>query len=56
MKRALLLSFVFVPVLLGMGAASGRRSRRGLIRLLASLFVFEVLYALFLYYVYLRMA
>jgi hypothetical protein len=56
MKRALLLSIAFVPVLLGMHAAAARRPRRGFRRLLASLVVFDVLYALFLYYVFLRMA
>ena len=56
MKRALLLSIVFVPVLLGMHAAAGHRPRRGFRRLLASLLVFDVLYALFLYYMFLRMA
>jgi hypothetical protein len=54
MKRALLLSFVFVPVLLGMRAA-GRGPRRGLVRLLAALVVADVLYAVFLYYLYLRL-
>jgi hypothetical protein len=55
MKRALLLSIVFVPILLGMRAAGVRRPRHGLVRLLASIIAFDVLYALFLYYLYLRM-
>lgn len=54
MSKALLLSIVFVPVLLGMWAASARRARAGLRRLLAAVLVFDGLYALFLYYLYLR--
>lgn len=52
--KALLLSIVFVPVLLGMWAASARRARSGLARLLAAMLAFDVLYAAFLYYVFLR--
>jgi len=54
MTSALLLSVTFVPVLLGMLAAGSRRPRRGLLRLLASVLAFNLLYALFLYYFYLR--
>lgn len=54
MGKALLLSLVFVPILLGMRAASARRARGGLLRLVAAWLAFDGLYALFLYYVYLR--
>jgi hypothetical protein len=52
--KALLLSLVFVPVLIGMKAASVRRARAGFARLLAAVLAFDGLYALFLYYLYLR--
>ena len=54
LSKALLLSLVFVPILLGMRAASARRARGGLLRLVAAVLAFDGLYALFLYYVYLR--
>jgi hypothetical protein len=52
--KALLLSVVFVPILLGMWAASARRARSGLVRLVAAVFLFDGVYALSLYYLYLR--
>ncbi len=52
--KVLLLSVVFVPVLLGMLAARSPRPRRGLRRLIAAFLGFDVAYAAFLYYVYLR--
>jgi len=55
MKRALLLLFVVVPVLIGMRAAAGRGPRRSLGRLLAALAVADVVYALFLYYLFFRL-
>jgi hypothetical protein len=51
MFRQLLLSIVVVPVLLGIQAAKGRRERAGLVRLLALLLTFDVLYWVMLYYV-----
>ena len=52
--KALLLSVVFVPVLLGMWAASARRARGGLLRIVAAVLAFDGLYALLVYYLYLR--
>jgi hypothetical protein len=54
LSKALLLSIVFVPVLLGMWAASARHARRGLLRLIVAVLAFDVVYAAFLYYVFLR--
>ena len=55
MSKALLLSIVFVPVLLGMRAARGRLPpRRALARLLLQFVLFALGYAAFLKYVYLR--
>ncbi len=54
MSKALLLSIVFVPVLLGMLAAGGSRPRRGLRRLVLAVLAFDLVDAAFLYYVYLR--
>lgn len=54
MSKALLLTVVFVPVLLGMWAASARRAGGGLRRLLLAVLAFDVVYAAFLYYVFLR--
>jgi hypothetical protein len=52
--KALLLSLVFVPVLIGMKAASLRNARAGLTRLVLGVLAFQAFYALFLYYIYLR--
>jgi len=52
--KALLLSVVFVPLLIGMKAASVRRARAGLVRLLLAVLAFDGLYGFFLYYLYLR--
>ncbi len=54
MSKALLLTIVFVPVLLGMWAASARRAGPGLRRRLLAVLVFDAAYAAFLYYVFLR--
>lgn len=54
MAKAILLSVVVVPVLLGLRAASDRRPRRGLVRLLTLVLLFDVLYAAALYYLYLK--
>jgi hypothetical protein len=54
LSKALLLSVVFVPILLGMRAASARRARAGLVRLAVTVLLFDLAYALFLYYVYLK--
>lgn len=54
LSKALLLSLVFVPLLLGMQAASARRARSGLVRLVLGVLAFDGLYALSLYYLYLR--
>ncbi len=54
MSKALLLSVVFVPVLLGMWAASARRAGAGLRRLVLAVLAFDLAYAAFLYYVFLR--
>ena len=50
MGKAVLFSIVIVPVLLGMQAATTRRFRRGLWRMLASVLAFDVLFVLLLYY------
>jgi hypothetical protein len=54
LSKALLLTIVFVPALLGMAMASARRPRRGLRRLVVAVLAFDVAYAAFLYYVFLR--
>jgi len=54
LSKALLLTIVFLPVLLGMWAAASRRAGRGLRRLVLAVLVFDAVYAAFLYYVFLR--
>ncbi len=54
LSKALLLSVVYVPILLGMLAAGNPRPRRALRRLVLAFFAFDLVYAAFLYYVYLR--
>ncbi len=54
MSKALLLSIVFVPILLGMWAASARRAGSGVRRLVLAVLGFDLVYAAFLYYVFLR--
>ncbi len=48
------MTIAFVPILLGVRAASSRRERRGLRRLLLAVLAFDAAYAVFLYYVFLR--
>jgi hypothetical protein len=50
MGKALLLTVVFVPVLLGILAARERRPQRGLLQLLVMTFAFNVAYFVLLYY------
>jgi hypothetical protein len=54
LSKALLLTIVFVPVLLGVWAASSRRAGRGLRRLVLAVLAFDAVYAAFLYYIFLR--
>jgi len=54
MFKLLLISFVVVPVLLGMHAATGPRGRRGLPYLLALVLAYDALYWVLLYYLRLR--
>ena len=54
MFKILLISIVIVPVLLGMQAARTRNGQRGLLLLLASVFTYDVLYMLMLYYLRVR--
>ena len=54
MSKALLTTIAFVPVLLGVRAASSRRAGRGLRRLILAVLLFDAAYAAFLYYVFLR--
>jgi hypothetical protein len=54
LSKALLLTIVFVPVLLGMWAASARRAGSGLRRLVLAVLAFDLVYAVFLYYLFLR--
>lgn len=55
MAKALLLTIVYAPVMIGVLAATSRSPSRGLRLLLAAVIGFDVFYALFLYYGYLRM-
>jgi hypothetical protein len=50
MFKALLISVVIVPVLLGMVAATNRRQRRGLPQLALFVVAYNVFYVLLLYY------
>lgn len=50
MGKALLLTVVFVPVLLGIVAARMRSLRRGVLQLLVMTFAFDLAYLIFLYY------
>jgi hypothetical protein len=50
MGKALLVTVVLVPVLLGMWSARTRGLRRGLQNLLVMLIVFDVAYLVLLYY------
>jgi hypothetical protein len=54
MSKALLMTIAFVPILLGVWAASSRREGHGLRRLLLAVLAFDAAYAAFLYYVFLR--
>lgn len=55
MRKVVLISVVLVPVLLGLYAGMSRSGRRGLVRLVTLVLLFDTLYALTLYYVYLRL-
>jgi hypothetical protein len=50
MFKTLLMSVVFMPVLLGMLAATFGGRRRGLLQLLTLVLVYDVLYVLMLYF------
>ena len=54
MFKLLLISIVVAPVLLGMRAAASRSRRRGLLMLVASVLVYDVLWVLMLYYLRIR--
>jgi hypothetical protein len=56
MRKAILLSAVIGPILLGLIAATDRRPKRGLARLAASVALFEFAHGLVLYYVWLRLS
>ena len=50
MFKAVLISVVIVPVILGMQAGTSRRVRRGAPLLLAFLLAYDVMYVALLYY------
>jgi hypothetical protein len=50
MFKGVLVSVVILPVLLGMAGGRMRRESHGLVLLVGSLFIFDVLYLLLLYY------
>ena len=50
MFKALLISVVIVPVLLGMAAGTNRRQRQGLPQLVLLVLAYNVFYVLLLYY------
>jgi hypothetical protein len=54
MFKIVLISIVILPILVGMRAASSRRSQRGLQFLLAFLLVYDTFYVLLLYYLRVR--
>jgi hypothetical protein len=54
MFKALLISIVIVPVLLGVQAAGRRRGRHGLGRLLFLVLAYDAFYWLMLYYLRVR--
>ena len=56
MRKAILLSAVIGPILLGLIASADRKPRRGLVWLAASVAVFEFAHGLVLYYVWLRLS
>jgi len=56
MRKAILLSAVIGPILLGLIASADRKPRRGLVWLAASVAVFELAHGLVLYYVWLRLS
>lgn len=55
LRRAILLSVAWLPLLVALWAAADPRPRRGLRRLLAGLLLFEIGYGLFLFYIFLRL-
>jgi hypothetical protein len=54
-RKTILVSAVITPVLLGVLTASDPSPRRGLFTMVALVAAFELLYALLLYYVWLRL-
>jgi hypothetical protein len=54
MFKLLLISIVVVPVLLGVRAAKGRTARRGFLRLVGLVLVYDTLYFFMLYYLRVR--
>jgi hypothetical protein len=56
MRKAILLSAIMGPILLGLVAAADRKPRRGLTWLVASVALFELGNGLVLYYVWLRLS
>jgi hypothetical protein len=54
MFKGILISVVVLPVLLGMVAGRIRRESHALLLLLGSVFIFDVLYLLLLYYLRIR--
>jgi hypothetical protein len=54
-RKTVLLAAVLAPVLLGMWAALDSRPRRALLRLIPMVAVFELVYGLALYYIWLRL-
>ncbi len=56
MSKVILLSATLAPLALALWAASFRKPRRGLLWLLVSVSLFDVAYAVVLYYLYLRVS
>ena len=54
-RKTILLSAALAPVLLGMWAALDSRPRRALLRLVPLVAAFELVYALVLYFIWLRL-
>ena len=54
MFKLLLISIVIVPVLLAVHAGTSRSARRGLLRMLALVLTYNVLYMVMLYYLRFR--
>jgi hypothetical protein len=54
MFKLLLISIVVAPALIGMAAASNRRTRRGLLPLIGAVLVYDVCYVLMLCYLRMR--